>query len=305
MENFGHRVKEWRLKKGMTREDLCGDESQLSVRQLARIESGYSLPSLTKVLFLSRQLQVPLSDLVDSDRLKVPKHYKELKYLIIRTPTYMNPEKLAEKESYFDEVFSHYYPSLPNHEQLIMDFLQAKFDVYQTGNTNFGSAVLEENIRQLRQKDILDMKDLFLIDLYLTCAVVSSFSIKTFDSHDLDQLTLKLLKMEKTLDLTDLHMLNMVLLVVIDVNIRLGDYAKNYPILKACHRMMMKIEDFQRFPVYYMYQWKQALFDQDDQVKAQGFYKDSLLSAGLVDKQYLVHKLETEWQKDRDSKRRP
>lgn len=38
MQGLGLKMKELRKKKQMTREALCGDESELSVRQLARIE---------------------------------------------------------------------------------------------------------------------------------------------------------------------------------------------------------------------------------------------------------------------------
>lgn len=46
---IGKKLRRLREEKGMTREVLCNDESELTVRQLVRIEKGESLPSLKKI----------------------------------------------------------------------------------------------------------------------------------------------------------------------------------------------------------------------------------------------------------------
>ncbi|MDY3041047.1 MAG: XRE family transcriptional regulator, partial [Streptococcus pluranimalium] len=40
METFGLKVKILRKEKGMSQEEMCEDQSELSVRQLIRIEGG-------------------------------------------------------------------------------------------------------------------------------------------------------------------------------------------------------------------------------------------------------------------------
>ncbi|VGR36603.1 Cro/CI family transcriptional regulator [Streptococcus pyogenes] len=99
LEHFGGKVKVLRLEKRISREDLCGDESELSVRQLARIELGQSIPSLSKVIFIAKALNVSVGYLTDGADLELPKRYKELKYLILRTPTYMDDGKLKYEKS--------------------------------------------------------------------------------------------------------------------------------------------------------------------------------------------------------------
>ena len=39
---IGQKIKEIRIEKGISRPDFCGDEQELTVRQLSRIESGAS-----------------------------------------------------------------------------------------------------------------------------------------------------------------------------------------------------------------------------------------------------------------------
>lgn len=53
MMNFGKHMKELRRTLKMTKEEFCGDEIELSVRQLTRIESGISTPTLEKVVFIA------------------------------------------------------------------------------------------------------------------------------------------------------------------------------------------------------------------------------------------------------------
>ena len=43
---IGKKIRELREQRKMTRELLCEDETRLTVRQLARIEAGDSIPSL-------------------------------------------------------------------------------------------------------------------------------------------------------------------------------------------------------------------------------------------------------------------
>lgn len=120
LENFGEKVKELRIEKNITREELCGGETELSIRQLARIELGQSIPTLSKVMFIAKVLDVSVGFLTDGAELEVPKRYKELKYLILRTPTYMDDHRLKIREQQFDEIFEDYYDQLPEEEKSLL-----------------------------------------------------------------------------------------------------------------------------------------------------------------------------------------
>ncbi len=47
-KEFGQRVRQLRETASLTREQFCGDELELSVRQLTRIEAGTSKPTFQK-----------------------------------------------------------------------------------------------------------------------------------------------------------------------------------------------------------------------------------------------------------------
>ena len=61
--NLGRKIRSLREKKKLTRENFCEDQSQLSVRQLFRIENGLSLPTLPKLIYISSKLEISLGEL--------------------------------------------------------------------------------------------------------------------------------------------------------------------------------------------------------------------------------------------------
>ncbi|HEP1471881.1 TPA: XRE family transcriptional regulator, partial [Streptococcus pyogenes] len=71
-----------------------------------------------------------------------------------------------------DEIFEDYYDKLPEEEKVAVDIIQAKFEVYQTGDINFGYSILKEFLPQLKRKSIYNLNELLLIDLYLIILVV-------------------------------------------------------------------------------------------------------------------------------------
>ena len=131
-KEFGQHLKQLRLNRGWTKEQLCGDESKLSIRQLPRLESGISQPTLSTLEYLASCLEVDLATLIGSKKedAALPADYQRLKYKLIRTTTYGNSEVLSELEHIIDEIFEVYYDDLPEAEQNVMDILQSKIYTY-------------------------------------------------------------------------------------------------------------------------------------------------------------------------------
>ncbi|MBM6548627.1 helix-turn-helix domain-containing protein [Streptococcus dysgalactiae] len=298
LEHFGEKVRGLRLEKGISREELCGDEAELSVRQLARIELGQSIPSLAKVIFIAKALEVSVGYLTDGANLELPKRYKELKYLILRTPTYMDDRKLQVRESQFDEIFENYYDQLPEEEKIAIDIIQAKFEVYQTGDINFGFNILKEFLPQLKKKTVYNLNELLLIDLYLIILVVSNFTNDLFDEEYYKEITERILEQHQYLLLEDLFLLNNILLSCADTSIRLKMFERLKDTLQLSHFIMSTIQDFQRMPMYCMYEWKLSIFYLKDIKRAETYFSQSLTFTQMTNDSYLAQKLQKEWDKD-------
>ena len=86
-KEFGQRVRQLREQINLTREQFCGDEVELSVRQLIRIETGSSKPTLSKIQYIATRLGMTLYELMP-DYVKLPDRYSKLKFEVLRTPTY-------------------------------------------------------------------------------------------------------------------------------------------------------------------------------------------------------------------------
>lgn len=122
-EELGLRIRKERENQGLSREALCGDEAELTVRQLLRIETGKSLPKLEKLEFLSRVLGIDISTFLGEERLELPADYLEKKYRLLKMGTYGDPERIAQKRDVLEKIYENYYGILPEEELFILDIL--------------------------------------------------------------------------------------------------------------------------------------------------------------------------------------
>lgn len=297
MNTFGQKVRELREEKGITREEFCDDESELSVRQLARIESGSSIPNLAKAYYIAKKLNVTLGSITDKESLEIPKRYNELKYLILRIPTYSDKERLKEREQQFEEIFEDYYDNLPEEEQLIIDGLQSKFKVYQSGNIHFGTDMIAEYFHQVKKKKSYTLNDLAIIDLYLLIAAISQFDEQHFQEEDFKIICDTLLIQGEELSVEDRFLLNNLLLNCANIALNLKLAANIQPMLELSHKTMVLIQDFQKMPIYNMYRWKYALL-QDNQTEAEDYYNQAVMFSKMLNDEHLIQQLDDEWQKD-------
>lgn len=249
LEHFGEKVRGLRLEKGISREELCGDEAELSVRQLARIELGQSIPSLAKVIFIAKALEVSVGYLTDGANLELPKRYKELKYLILRTPTYMDDRKLQVRESQFDEIFENYYDQLPEEEQLIIECLQATLDTLLSENINFGVELLQEYFKQTKVKLRFKQNDLILIELYLAYLDIEGMYGEYSDKVFYDSLLDNLLKQFDDFELDELFIVNKIIIDISSLSIKTNKLDNLEKTIAISQKIMAKIQDWNRMPI--------------------------------------------------------
>lgn len=293
--DFGDKVKKLRKERNITREEFCGDETRLSIRQLARIEAGDSTPNLDKAQFIAETLGVGLSQLTDGKSLELPKRYKELKYQILRLPTYSDEERLKIREDQLDEILNNYYDDLPETEQILIDIIQARFEVSNTQNVNFGVGVLNDYFEQVKKKKSYGINDLALIDLYLVCASVSSFKGDIYDKDIYDYFVKNLLEQGEKIEIKDLFFLNKLYLMICSAYIKKMEYTKLDSLLEKLYQLIIKSQDFQRMPLYYMFRWKYSLYFLQDKYNAEEFYTQAIIFSEMTQDMYLVKQLQTEW----------
>lgn len=145
--NIGEKIKSARLQQNLTREVVCNDESEITIRQLARIESGESLPTLPKLRFLAKKLNISISYLIDDNSLENPKEYSVLKNKIIKQTIYNNNNRIEIINSYFDQIYEKFYDILSEEEQLVIDIMHATVNILSFDNIQFASGILKGQLR--------------------------------------------------------------------------------------------------------------------------------------------------------------
>lgn len=298
LEHFGGKVKVLRLEKRISREDLCGDESELSVRQLARIELGQSIPSLSKVIFIAKALNVSVGYLTDGADLELPKRYKELKYLILRTPTYMDDGKLQVREEQFDEIFEDYYDKLPEEEKIIIDCLQATLDTLLSENTNFGIDLLQEYFNQIKTKVRFRQNDLIRLELYLAYLDIEGMDGQYSDKIFYDSLLDNLSEQFEQFELDELFIVNKIIIDISSLSLKNNRLDNLEKAIEMSQKIMAKIQDWNRMPILKLIEWKYFLIKQKDIIKAEQSFMKACLFAQMTADQYLENKLIQEWEKD-------
>lgn len=151
---IGYKIKTIRRSCGKTQIDICGDESELTIRQLARIENGQALATLPKLLLIADKLGVSLQNIVDVKVIEIPKGFLKLKDELIHSQTYADKGRIERKEAILEEIYENYYENLPEEEQLIVDVTQARFDIYGSSDVTYGLGLVEEYFQQLLKKNI-------------------------------------------------------------------------------------------------------------------------------------------------------
>lgn len=126
------------------------------------------------------------------------------------------------------------------------------------------------------------------------------FKETLFDKGIFECFTSKLILLEEKLDFKDLFLLNNVLMTAIAVGLTLEEYVKIRTLLNVCRRIMTITQDFQRMPIYYMYEWRYTLFHEKDFRKAPYYYQQSLLFARTHGDEYLKTMIVNAWQEDQD-----
>ena len=290
---LGKKIRLVREKKGLSREVFCGDEIQLTVRQLSRIETGESLPTLPKLTFISQNLAVPIHHLIDEKHMELPKKYLQLKSSLLKTSTFKEEDRITLKESYFDKIYEEFYDALPEDEQLSIDVQQAAMDVNLTENTDFGTGILSEYFFQLQHKEEYSLNDLLIVNLYFNCIYYKEYEENLFDKLLNDVIS----QVDYSVDM-ELFLVNTILLTAVSVIIKYQSYSELDKIVKISNLIMQKSKDFHKKPIIDMIEGKYLLFSEKNVEKAKEKYLLGAQGAEFFGDQLLSAKIKEEWEND-------
>ena len=298
MNELGEKVRILREEKGLSRPVFCGDESELSVRQLVRIEKGEFRPTIKTLEYIADRLEIP-SYVLMPDYKELPKRYQELKYFLLHHPDYGDKELQEQKEEYFDEIFENFYDDLPRDEKMIVDCLQAIDEVRATDNEQYGIALLDESFEELWNQREFSFSDLLKIRLYFLCSYLENIKKGQLSISEQQKLQLMFQKVCNNVENSgtdDLFLVRDVLFAGLGSCELLNDLELFKLAVEKLNWISEKTRDFQKQPIVLMVEWKYYL--QTDYDTAKQKYEEAKMMARMFGNEKLIVSLDNEWSED-------
>ena len=298
MNELGEKVRLLREEKGLSRPVFCGDESELSVRQLVRIEKGEFRPTIKTLEYIAERLEIP-SYVLMPDYKELPKRYQELKYFLLHHPDYGDKELQEQKEEYFDEIFECFYDDLPRDEKMIVDCLQAIDEVRATDNEQYGIALLDESFEELWNQREFSFSDLLKIRLYFLCSYLENIKKGQLSISEQQKLQLMFQKVCNNVENSgtdDLFLVRDVLFAGLGSCELLNDLELFKLAVEKLNWISEKTRDFQKQPIVLMVEWKYYL--QTDYDTAKQKYEEAKMMARMFGNEQLIVSLDNEWSED-------
>ena len=298
MNELGEKVRILREEKGLSRPVFCGDESELSVRQLVRIEKGEFRPTIKTLEYIADRLEIP-SYVLMPDYKELPKRYQELKYFLLHHPDYGDKELQEQKEEYFDEIFENFYDALPRDEKMIVDCLQAIDEVRATDNEQYGIALLDESFEELWNQREFSFSDLLKIRLYFLCSYLENIKKGQLSISEQQKLQLMFQKVCNNVENSgtdDLFLVRDVLFAGLGSCELLNDLELFKLAVEKLNWISEKTRDFQKQPIVLMVEWKYYI--QTDYDTAKQKYEEAKMMARMFGNEKLIVSLDNEWSED-------
>ena len=298
INELGDKVRLLREERGLSRPVFCGDESELSVRQLVRIEKGEFRPTIKTLEYIAERLEIP-SYVLMPDYKELPKRYQELKYFLLHHPDYGDKELQEQKEEYFDEIFENFYDDLPHDEKMIVDCLQAIDEVRATDNEQYGIALLDESFEELWNQREFSFSDLLKIRLYFLCSCLENIKKGQLSISEQQKLQLMFQKVCNNVENSstdDLFLVRDVLFAGLGSCELLNDLELFKLAVEKLNWISEKTRDFQKQPIVLMVEWKYYI--QTDYETAKQKYEEAKMMARMFGNEKLIVSLDNEWSED-------
>ena len=295
---IGKRIREERERQGLTREQVCDTEEELTVKQLMRIELGRSLPTIVKLQYISDKLGVSLNYLLGETKLDIPEDYYQAKYKLMKSPVYGDPERIKKKLQDIEDLYDNYIDILPEEELLTIDIIERTLNfISEEKKEDLVEIVFEDYLNQVLKKDEYALNDLLLIKYYSVQCQGSSY-----DKATIEHFRMKLIKQRLQGDeLSNVELLG-ALSAIAGIYVMHHDYKNMKTIVDKMYEVMHSIMQHSYQPGIAMLEAKYYLFYENNRDKATELYNKAILLAEAFGDQVFIKNLKIEMEKDLNTK---
>ena len=290
---IGKRIREERERQGLTREQVCDTEDELTVKQLMRIELGRSLPTIVKLQYISDKLGVSLNYLLGETKLDIPEDYYQAKYKLMKSPVYGDPERIKKKLKDIEELYDNYIEFLPEEELLAIDLLEKSLDFMIREEDSIIEYVFEDYLTQALKKETYSLNDLLLISHYAYRCQDSNY-----DKLIIDEFRRKLIKQElQGEELFNIELMG-ALTSIAGIYVMHHDYKDMKSVVDKLYEIMHSSMQHSYQPGITIFEAKYYLYYENDIDKATELYNTATLLAEAFGDQVFIQNLKMEINKD-------
>ena len=295
---IGKRIREERERLGLTREQVCDTEEELTVKQLMRIELGRSLPTIVKLQYISDKLGVSLNYLLGETKLDIPEDYYQAKYKLMKSPVYGDSERIKKKLQDIEDLYDNYIDILPEDELLTIDIIERTLNfISEEKKEDLVEIVFEDYLNQVLKKEEYTLNDLLLIKYYSVQCQGSSY-----DKATIEHFRMKLIKQRLQGDeLSNVELLG-ALSAIAGIYVMHHDYKNMKTIVDKMYEVMHSIMQHSYQPGIAMLEAKYYLFYENNRDKANELYNKAILLAEAFGDQVFIKNLKIEMEKDLNTK---
>ena len=295
---IGKRIREERARLGLTREQVCDTEEELTVKQLMRIELGRSLPTIVKLQYISDKLGVSLNYLLGETKLDIPEEYYQAKYKLMKSPVYGDSERIKKKLQDIEDLYDNYIDILPEDELLTIDIIERTLNfISEEKKEDLVEIVFEDYLNQVLKKEEYTLNDLLLIKYYSVQCQGSSY-----DKATIEHFRMKLIKQRLQGDeLSNVELLG-ALSAIAGIYVMHHDYKNMKTIVDKMYEVMHSIMQHSYQPGIAMLEAKYYLFYENNRDKANELYNKAILLAEAFGDQVFIKNLKIEMEKDLNTK---
>ena len=290
---IGKKIREERERQGLTREQVCDTEEELTVKQLMRIELGRSLPTIVKLQYISDKLGVSLNYLLGETKLDIPEEYYQAKYKLMKSPVYGDPERIKKKLQDIEDLYDNYIDILPEDELLTIDIIERTLNFMTKGEEDAIETIFEDYLTQVLKKEAYSLNDLLLIKYYTFKCQVGDY-----DEEIVESFRCKLINQElQGEELVNVELLG-ALSTIGGIYVMHHDYRNMKTIVDKMHTVIDKTLQHAYKPAVLIFEAKYYLFYENNRDKAAELYNTATVLAEAFGDQVFIKNLKMEIQKD-------
>ena len=290
---IGKRIREERERQGLTREQVCDTEEELTVKQLMRIELGRSLPTIVKLQYISDKLSVSLNYLLGETKLDIPEDYYKAKYKLMKSPVYGDSERIKKKLKDIEELYDNYIDVLPEDELLAIDLIERTLNFMISEEESLIESVFEDYLVQALKKETYSLNDLLLISYY-------AFRCQDYDydKEKIEKFRRKLINQElQGEELFNVELIG-ALSAIAGIYVMHHDYKEMKSVVDKMYVLIDKTLQQAYKPAVLVFEAKYYLFYENNRDKATELYNTATVLAEAFGDQVFIQNLKMEINKD-------